>query len=51
MLNWKLYNNGEGRLNWIYIGADKISFSSKIEGNQILVMKVENECRLNLPKI
>jgi hypothetical protein len=31
MLNWKFCNNVEGRLNWVYISADEISFNSKIE--------------------
>jgi hypothetical protein len=47
VLSWKFCNNVEWRLNWVYIGADEIHFSSKIESNHFFAIEIEEEHRLN----
>jgi hypothetical protein len=47
VLNWRLYKSGEGILNWVYASSNEMNFSSKIEGNQVLAIEMEKECKLN----
>jgi hypothetical protein len=43
LLNWKLCRGGKGLLSLVYEGANEISFNSKIEGNLIIAMEIEEE--------
>jgi hypothetical protein len=47
LLSWKLCKRGEGLLSWVYANVDEISFNSKIEGNCILAMEIEEEQGMN----
>jgi hypothetical protein len=49
--SWKLCKSGDGILSWVYAGVDEISFSSRIEGNQVLAIEIEEERKLNFTKI
>ncbi len=42
-LSWKLCRRGKGLLSWVYACTNEISFNSKIEGNHILAMEIEEE--------
>jgi hypothetical protein len=33
----------KGLLNWVYVGSNEINFSSKIKGNMMFVVKMEEE--------
>lgn len=50
-LSWKLCKRGEGLLSWVYVGANEISFNSKITGSYILAMEIEEEQGMNFTKI
>jgi len=43
ILSWKLYRSVQGNLVWAYASFDDIHFNNKIEGNQVLAMKLEEE--------
>jgi hypothetical protein len=43
VLNWKLCKNGEVALVWVYVGCDDVDFNNEIEGNILLITKIEEE--------
>jgi hypothetical protein len=51
VLSWRLCKSGDRILRWVYVGADEISFSSRIDDNRVLTIEIEEECRLNFAKI
>lgn len=40
VLSWKLCENGERALVWVYAGCDDVDFSNKIKGNGNLFVKL-----------
>lgn len=51
VLSWKLYRSGDGMLSQVYASGNEINFSGRIEGNQVFVVKIEEEWKLNFAKV
>ncbi len=45
VLSWRLCRSGKGVLSWAYEGSNEINFSNKIEGNRMLEIEIEEECK------